>query len=453
MPEIFRPFPYQPPMIRHLRDHDEAALFVSPGMGKTACTLAALDDDMVNGISRGALIVAPIRVCAVTWPTQVARWKHSSWMRVAHLRTRAGVEAWNKGLADIYLVNPEMLPKVIPAIMEKRKEIPVDTLILDELSLFKNPSSVRAKALRSYLPLFRRRWGLTGTPVPNNYLDLFAQVRMLDEGRRLGRAYSHYRQTYFDSDYMGFKWTLKDGAKEAIDAKLSDLALVMLGDDWLDLPTCDTEDIEVAMPKEAKDAYKKLEKDLLLEMERSDIVAPSAASLMGKLLQMTSGRVYSEDKSVVHDIHDAKIKALLKLREKHGREPMLVLTQFVHEKEAVLRAIPGAREFDERDLGMWQRGEIRTWVANPASLSHGIDGIQLGGRIAVWTTLTWSNETYVQTNARLVRTGQSCETIIYRLICPGTVDDAVAAALRDKSDAQSGLLNALKALQMLHGKS
>ena len=97
----------------------------------------------------------------------------------------------------------------------------------------------------------------------------------------------------------------------------------------------------------------------------------------------------------------------------------------------------------------WQAGKIQTWVADPRSMSHGIDGIQKGGRIAVWMTLTWSNESYIQTNARIVRTGQSQESVIYRIVCPGTVDDAVAEALREKSNTQSGLLNALKALQAL----
>jgi hypothetical protein len=105
--------------------------------------------------------------------------------------------------------------------------------------------------------------------------------------------------------------------------------------------------------------------------------------------------------------------------------------------------------FDERDLPQWQAGEIMTWVADPRSLSHGIDGLQKSCRIAVWMTLTYSNETYLQTNARLIRTGQAAETIIYRLICPNTIDDAVAEALRTKSDTQSGMLNAVHALQKL----
>jgi hypothetical protein len=418
-------------------------------MGKTAVSLKVMEQRILNGQSRGALITAPVRVCSVTWPNQIRQWEHSTWMRIAHLRTPEGLKAWHEGTADIYLVNPEQLPKLVPLMFKKKKSVPVDTIIFDELSLAKNPTSKRFNALRPYLPLFfKERIGLTGSPVPNNYLDLFAQIRLLDDGERLGRSFSHYRQTYFTSDYMGYVWTINPGAKEIIDAKIADLCLVMLGDDYLDLPTCNTEDISITLPSEAKAAYKELEKELLLELEKSDVVALTMATLSNKLLQLTGGSIYGEEKIVNH-VHSAKIDALKALRKKHKKEPILVLTAFKHESARVLAEIKGAVMFHEDLIPAWQRGEIHTMVADPRSLSHGIDGLQVGGRIAVWFTLTWSQETYLQTNARLVRTGQSNETIIYRLICGGSIDDAVAAALREKSDTQSGLLNALKALQLL----
>lgn len=444
----FQPFPYQDAMIRWAEERPSFALFASPGLGKTAVTLKVLSERILGGQSRGALIVAPVRVCSVTWRNQAALWDHSAWMKVVLLRTPEGMKAWQDGSADIYLINPEMLPSLVPKMFKGRKTIPVDTLVIDEISTAKNPTSVRFKALRQYAHLFKERIGLTGSPVPNTYLDLFAQIRMLDDGTRLGRSFHHFRQTFFVSDYMGYKWDIREGSKERIDSKLADLCLVMLGDDYLDVPTCATEDIEVALPAEAKAAYKKLEKELLIQLEKSDVVALSAATLVMKLLQITSGSVYGDER-VVNHLHSAKIDALKKLRKKHGKEPMLILTAFKHEAARVLAEIPGARMFDEKDIPAWQRGEIHTWVSMPQSLSHGIDGLQVSGRIAVWMTLTYSSETYQQTNARLVRTGQSCNTLIYRMICKDTVDDAVCEALRVKGDTQSGMLNAIKALQML----
>jgi superfamily II DNA or RNA helicase len=450
MTETFRPFDYQIPMIEHLLANDRAALFVSPGKGKTVVTLTALDTLATIGQLKGALIVAPLRVCSITWPAQVARWAHTSWMRVANLRTAAGMQAWLDGSADIYLINSELLPNRLPQMFPKRKGFlpPVDTLVIDELSLAKNPQSKRFQALHKHLAAIPRRWGLTGTPIPNNYLDLFMQIKMLDDGQRLGRTFSDYKSDWFyPADYMGYSFKLQTGAKEQIDRRLADLALVMVGD-ASDLPASSIIDIPATMPADAAKQYRTLQKEMLAEIADGEITAPSAGVLVNKLLQLTSGAVYDEDRNVL-TVHDAKLDVLRDLLAKHKGEPVLVLCAFKHESARILNALPQARMFDEFQLAEWQAGKIPVWVADPRSLSHGIDGLQKSCRIAVWCSLTYSHETYVQTNARLVRTGQTAETIIYRIICPGTIDDAVAEALRDKSQTQSGMLHAVRALQRL----
>ena len=451
MSQTFKPFPYQIPMIDHLLENDRAALFVSPGKGKTVVTLTAIDALATLGQFRGALIVAPLRVCSITWPAQVERWSHTRWLRVANLRTAAGLKAWHEQSADIYLINSELLPNRLPLMFPKSKSFvcPVDTLVIDELSLAKNPQSKRFKALHKHLAAIDRRWGLTGTPIPNNYLDLFMQVKMLDDGSRLGRTFTAYRDAYFyPADYMGYTYKLVTGSKEAIDGKLADLALVMIGEDS-DLPASSVVDVPVTMPTEARRHYKTLEKEMLAEIAEGEITAPSAGVLVNKLLQITSGAVYDADRNVL-PVHTAKISTLRSVLDRHKGEPVLVLCAFKHESARVIEAIPGARMFNEADLGEWQAGKIPVWVADPRSLSHGIDGLQVSCRIAIWVSLTYSHETYVQTNARLIRTGQTAETLIYRLICAGTIDDAVAEALREKSDTQSGMLFAVRALQRMN---
>ena len=453
MTETFRPFDYQIPMVEHLLANDRAALFVSPGKGKTVVTLTALDTLATCGMLKGALIVAPLRVCSITWPAQVARWAHTSWMRVANLRTAEGLEAWLDGTADIYLINSELLPNRLPLMFPKRKTFtcPVDTLVIDELSLAKNPQSKRFKALHKHLGSIERRWGLTGTPIPNNYLDLFMQVKMLDDGKRLGSRFSDYKDDYFfPADYHGYTFKLVTGSKEKIDRRLSDLALVMVGDPT-DLPSSSIIDIPAAIPPAARRQYKTLEKEMLAEIADGEITAPSAGVLVNKLLQLTSGAVYDEDRNVL-PVHTAKLDALRGLLDKHKGEPVLILTAFKHESARIIAAIPEARMFDEMLLSEWQDGRIPVWVADPRSLSHGIDGLQKSCRIAIWCSLTYSHETYVQTNARLIRTGQTAETIIYRIIAPGTIDDAVAECLREKSDTQTGMLHAVRALQRMTGK-
>lgn len=491
----FKPFDYQTSMIDHLLDNHDACLFASPGLGKTVVTLTAISQLILEGAAKAALIVAPIRVCAITWPAQVARWDHTKWMRVANLRTREGQRAWELDDAEIFLINSEQLatvsritscrkcpgdddlcgchhgkvektyPGFVDQFIKGRKTIPTDLLVVDELSLAKNPSSARFNALRSYLhdipkldgkrdfiSPFKRRWGLTGTPAPNSYLDLFAQIRLIDGGKRLGSKFTPFQKQYFESDYMGFKWTIREGAKTKIDDAIADMALVRIGEDYLDLPTCNTIDIEVNLGPDAYRVYRVLEKQLLVELEDGEIEALSAAALTTKLLQITAGRVFDAEKGI-HSVHDVKIKALRAIRKSHPKEPLLVLTSYTHERDRILQEFPEARQFDERNLDEWQKGRIPMWVTDARSISHGIDGLQVGGRIAVWMTPTYSWETYTQTNARLVRTGQTSETIIYRILANNTIDQAVAEALRFKEEGHNGLMTAIKALQALKQNS
>jgi hypothetical protein len=472
---IFQPYDYQNLSLDWLRERDSGALFLSPGMGKSVVTATIMSERILEGRNKGFLVVAPLRVANCTWPEQIAHWDHTRWMRVANLRTPEGIQAWEDGSAEIYLINHEQLPTITRTVkgkestslgfvdkyIAKRKIIPVDGIVWDELSLCKNHASVRVNALRPYLfdvdlpsgkkfrSPFRCHIGLTGTPVAKDYRDLFAQVRLLDNGERFGKFVTHYVNKYFDSNKYTYEVKIKPGAKEIIDAKIADLALVMLGDEYLDVPTAATEDIEVALPAAARKVYETLEKELLVQLDTGEIAALSAAALTTKLLQITGGCAYDAERNI-HAVHDAKIDALKKLRKKLGpKEPLVVFVAYKHEYQRVLDAIPGARMFDEKDMKEWQAGKIHTWVANPASMSHGIDGIQVSCKTAVWFTLTWSNEKYLQSNARIIRMGQSYASTIYRILCADTVDGAIVESLRWKDEEQTGLLHALRFLQKL----
>jgi hypothetical protein len=487
---LFRPYDYQQEAMDWARDLDRFAFFLSPGMGKSVITATLMSERISEGRNRGFLIIAPLRVVTCVWGEQIAHWDHTRWMRVANLRTPEGIRAWEEGSADIYLINHELLPTITKNIkcrkcrgegcgnctdgfteqktlgfvdryIAKRKTLPVDGIVWDELSLCKNHASVRVNSIRPYLfdvdlpsgrkftSPFRTHIGLTGTPVAKDYRDLFAQVRLLDNGQRFGKFVTHFTRRYFDENKYSYSVTIKPGAKEEIDNKIADLALVMLGDDYLDVPTAATEDIEVELPAKARGIYEKLETELLVELETGEIAALSAAALTNKLLQITGGCAYSAD-GESHAIHDAKIDALKKLRKKLGpKEPLIVFVAYKHEYQRVLDAIPGSRMFDEKDLKDWQKGKIHTWVANPASMGYGLDGLQMSCKTAVWFTLTWSNERYLQSNARIIRTGQSYASTIYRILCKDTVDDAVVASLRWKDAEQTGLLHALRLLQKL----
>lgn len=413
------------------------------GLGKTVSTLTAINllYDMIE-ISR-VLIVAPKRVAEHTWPDEIRKWDH-----LQHLRCSVAVgtaaerrEALARD-ADIYVINRENVPWLVDEI--GRKPWPYDMVVLDELSSFKSHTAQRFKALRRVRGGMARVVGLTGTPTPNGLLDLWPQMYLIDEGKRLGRTFGGYRARYFDPDKRNrvqiWTWKPKPGAEEDIYRTIGDIALSMQAKDLLRLPERTDVDVPAALPAPARQAYERLERELVLQLPEGVVQASQAATLLNKLLQMAGGCAYGEDGAVV-PVHGAKLDALEDLVEQANGKPVLVYYGYRHERERIMERIPQAEDLDP---DRWCAGEQPVALAHPASCGHGLN-LQAGGSIMIWYSLPWSLELYEQANARLYRQGQTDPVRIYHLIASGTVDEQVKAALQRKAIGQTALLEALKA--------
>lgn len=450
--------------VKWLLDHDRAALFADMGLGKTSMVLLAGAHKIRNGEIRGMLVIAPLRVAVLQWPNEVAKWSRFRWMRVADLRTKQGVTDFKNGNAEIYTLNFEMIPKFCDEVLPDMnpEDYPVDCLVIDELSKAKNPSSKRIKVLRKFLDHFPFRWGLTGTPMPNGHMDLFAQIRLLDDGALFGKYITHFQKNFLkkENPYSQYSnWIIaSDDSRRVLERKLSTIALTLRASDYLRIPPTKVIDYEVSMNSSAQKHYKTFKKDLFLLLQKGGedfkSIAPIAGVLVRKLCQVTSGAVYGseENKGEYIELHDAKLKAIEAIRKEHPGEPILVATQFKHEQERILKYFGKSAEvFRSESIDRWNRKEIPILVAHPQSISHGLN-LQDGGRITIWTSLTYSREDYDQLNARLARTGQTQETYIYRIIIPGTVDDAIVETLRSKGENQQSLKNTLSNLTRLDRK-
>lgn len=525
---IFTPEEPQWRMIRHLDSTPAAFVCVGCGIGKSSATLYHLNQRFQNLDCKGVLIVAPIRVCNLTWPLEVRQWDQFRWMRVANLRTPHGRHAFLTGSAHIYLINYEALtsrtitvkkrrspthaelehiratgelpfgcmmspnrkkrgpitdyekaelrkgrlfpwlqfydevqkncPGFVEEYLEGRKDVPFCSIVFDESTKLKAPDNKGGNRLRRWLQAnadkVPNRIALTGTPAPNSLLDLFAQVRLLDDGKRLGPNFEMFKRTYFHTtDYMQYNWAPNANAKEAIEQRIADITITLRSSDWLkDVPDTVVEDVEIKMPDAMMRQYRDFEKELVLQLGTKDITAANAAALVTKLLQFTSGAVYDEDRKT-HDIHDLKIGALRKLK-KDVKTPLLVACIYQHEQERIRRAFPDARFFSDAKsetqqlalLEQWNQRKVPMLVAHPASVGHGLN-LQRGSSTMVWMSLTYSRELYEQMIARLARRGQHDVVTVYRLMCPGTADDAVATVLQEKRDTEQRLLSALMLLE------
>jgi len=444
----FKPYPYQDHTINKILELPKVGLLLDMGLGKTVCTLTAIDDLMFNSfeISK-VLVIAPKRVAEDTWMREIDKWDHLKHLRISKVlgTQKQRLEALNAA-ADIYVINRE---NVVWLVDLYKNSWPFDTVVIDELSSFKSNKSQRFKQLKKVTPLINRMIGLTGTPTPNGYLDLWSQLYLLDRGERLGKTIGGYRDRYFSpgrrNGYTVFDWDLKDMAEEAIQNKIKDICISMDAKDYLDLPERINNNVYVTMEPKAQQLYEELEKDLILKVDGEEITALTAATLTNKLLQMANGSVYNSDRDVIH-IHDGKLDALEEILE-FNQEPVLVFYNFKHDYNRLMERFKGLkpRKLEtSQDISDWNDGKIRLLLAHPASVGHGLN-IQAGGHVIVWFGLTWSLELYQQANARLDRQGQTKSVVVHHLITEGTVDEDVMKALERKETGQAALLEAVKA--------
>lgn len=453
----FIPWNYQQYAINHILDHEASGLFLDMGMGKTVSSLTAIDNLLFLGEASKILVIAPKRVAEDTWSTEVEKWDHLKHLRISKIlgTKKQRKEALYKD-ADIYITNRENVDWLVD---ECHKSWIWETVIIDELSSFKSSKAKRFRALKKVRPYFKRIIGLTGTPAPNSLIDLWPQIYLLDGGERLGRTITGYRERYFvpgqSNGYVVYNYNLRPGAEEAIHQKISDICISMMAKDYLDLPERIDNKIMIDLPKKAKDQYKELEKELIINLGAEDITASNAAVLTGKLLQMCNGAIYTEDKEVV-EVHDEKLNVLMDIIEAANGKPVLIFYSFKHDLIRIMEMLKknklkGQELKGQEDIKKWNNGEIPILLLHPASAGHGLN-LQYGGNIVVWFGLTWSLELYQQANARLHRQGQKETVIIHHIIAKGTVDEDVMAALSNKEINQNTLLNAVKARCKQHSE-
>lgn len=420
-------------------------LFLEPGLGKTVITLSAIWELMFDYFEIGkVLVIAPLRVAENTWTEELEKWDHLTFLRISKV---LGTEGERKAAlgepADIYVINRENV-----AWLSEHFEWDFDMLVIDELSSFKNPSSKRFKALKKKRPGIERVVGLTGTPSTNGLMDLWSEIYLLDQGRRLGRTISTYRADFFVPDrmngYIVYSYKPRPGAEDFIYSLLANLCISMKSHDFLQMPERLERDVKVKLSPKAKEKYKELEREMVARLEEQTIDAVNAAVLTNKLLQMASGAVYDETKKVA-ELHTVKLDALEDLIESANGKPVLIYYNYRHEKERIGKRFKEAYEIKTSDdIQAWNRGEIPIAIAHPASMGHGLN-LQHGGSTVIWFSLPWSLELYSQANARLWRQGQKNTVVIFRLLAEGTIDHDVLRALEKKDLTQENLMRAVKA--------
>lgn len=448
---IYTPHPYQNFATEHVLKNPYSGLFLDMGLGKTVSTLTAIDLLMFDTCEvNKVLVIAPLRVAQDTWTNESNKWDHLKHLRLSVVlgSERERKEAL-QAKADVYVINRENVAWLVGYY---QSAFPFDMVVIDELSSFKSAKAIRFKSLRMVRPKVKRVVGLTGTPAPNGLIDLWPQLFLLDQGERLGKTITGYRERYFTpgrrNGAVVFDCKLRTESEQAIYNKISDLCISMKAKDYLSLPERINLTIEVKFPAALQNKYDEFERDQVLALEDSeDISAINAAALSTKLRQFANGAIYDEQKNW-HEVHGLKIEALEELVEEANGQPVLIFYSFRHDLERISKALKTYKPRtlnSAADIADWNAGKIQVLLAHPASAGHGLN-LQAGGNIVIWFGLNWSLELYQQANARLYRQGQLKPVTIYHLVMVDTIDTKVFNVLDGKAETQDALMQAVRAI-------
>jgi SNF2 family DNA or RNA helicase len=453
-------FPYQQRAIEFQSSIKASALWLDMGLGKTVVTLTSIGYMLGAGYLKAVLIVAPIRVCRLVWRQEAMKWTHTQNLKFSLMTGDRDqrIRQLNQK-ADVYLVNYENLGWLAEALqtyfVSKDQQLPFDGIVFDEINKCKNSSTNRVKSLRKVMPHFKWRTGLTGTPASNGYKDLHGQYLVLDDGARLGTSKSQFETRWYKKDGPYKRVPYSDTA-DHIKQLIGDMTLEMSAADYNPLPDLIINDVLVELPDNLRAAYDRMEDELFIKLDSgTEVEMFNQASLTNKCLQFSNGAMYPvAGMPLWEPIHDLKLDALEDIIDEAGGQPILCSYAYRSDAERIMKRFAGIHPINltecksEKSLveamRRWKEGSCRLMIGHPASMGHGLDGLQATGHIVVWYGLTWSLDLYDQFNARIRRQGQGAPVICHRILCKDTLDQAQELALETKATTEAALRAAIK---------
>ena len=451
---FWEPHEYQKEAVKFLVEKGSAALWLDPGLGKTAVVLSAFRTLKLKGLAKKMLVIAPLRPVHGVWPPEAKKWEQFTDYSVGVLHGGAKAKVL-KQQHDIYVINFEGLGWLSSQL--NGKDWPFQILTVDEISYMKNTQTQRFKTIKPLLDKFDRRWGLTGSPAPNSLLDIFGPQLILDQGATFGPYISRFRTEYFfPSGYGGYEWKLQSDGEARIHAALAGKVLRMAALDHLDLPELTYNDIMVDLPPNARKLYDAFENNLTVELNSGNVTAVNAAVAVMKGQQIANGGSYLDDDGsgnarISTHLHDAKTEAVLDLVEELSGQPCIIGYHFAHDLERLKAAFPNAPIIGSGVVGHkldsiiddWNAGKTSVLLAHPMSAGHGLN-LQGTGHAVIWYSLTWSLEIYEQFIRRLWRQGQKNHIVVHHIMAKDTIDEAIMMAIRRKDKTQQTLLTAVR---------
>lgn len=445
-----------------LFERDHAIILAKVGFGKTAIACTLIKDLIAAGYAKRFLILAPKRVCTDVWPLELPMWAPRLTFSVV-----TGTPAERERLlkqGQVAIINFDNLQWLC------EQEWSFDGLLIDELSILKNPGVKRKKPKKNakgkrFAELFDRidefkyRYGMTGTFTSNGLEDCYGQCKIISD-KILGRSKGAFMQQYFYCTNPQFQeFEPRRGAYQQVMDRIKPWAYIADTERYeASLPPIHYVDVEVEMPEAARKAYAAMKRDLVVKFPDRNAVALNAAVVVGKLAQQSAGFVYRSWEEANPDkpgdfirfkdpirLSEHKLDALQALLDENQHEPTIVFYWYEEEREMLRERFPQVVVLNEHDdaVDRWNAGKIPILLMHPRSGGHGLN-LQHGGATIVWHTLPYSDDLYTQCNGRLHRGGQTKPVYVYHLMTRGAIDHKILGALRDKRSLSEFAMECLK---------
>lgn len=453
MPRDFTPRPYGELITNHILDNQRCNVWAGMGTGKTVSTLNAIDQLFIVEDSP-VLVVAPLRVARDTWKDEAAKWNHLSHLRVSPIvgNEKQRREAL-RARGDIYTTNFENLPWLVETMGDRWN---FQTVIVDEASKLSGfrlrQGTKRAKAFASVAHTKIKRYvNLTGTPSARGLTALWGQNWFVDRGARLGKSFEAFKSRWFRTSFDGYGLLPNEYAQEQIQKALADITIAIDARDWFDLHEPVVTNLYVDLPAKAAQLYRDMERKMFMELAGHEVEAFNAAAKTQKCLQIANGAAYvGEGAKDWEEIHDAKFDVLESIIEEACGMPVLCAYNFKSDAARLLKRFKGSVNLSTAEgLAKFKRGESPLGIAHPASMGHGIDGLQDVTNILAFFAMDWNLENRLQFIERIgatrqAQSGHDRPTFIYNILAKDTVDELVLERVTTKKEVEQILLDAMK---------
>ena len=446
-----KPFRIQKITAALLTMNPRAYVLNEMGTGKTRSAMYAIDYLLREGVINNVLIVAPLSTLSPVWDREIFEFFNHLSATVLH-GSRAQRIKCLREKHHIYVINHDGVGTILPELLEKG----IDAVLIDEVGAYRNKSTNRWKQMDKLVRQGRGvkyLWGMTGSPTPNDPTDAWGLAKLITPERAPKWFKEFQRKTM--TQLTQFKWIPRADANDHVYEMLQP-AVRYQRDDCVELPEVSYQDLELDPSKQVADTYKKMVGQLKIAFQEGQITAANEGVLFSKLLQISCGWVYTQNKGTVKLDNQTRVEECKNLiLDSQGK--VIVFCNFTHAAEGLYeritegtRKIPlpkegvelvtGATSKKERDrvFAGFQNDEYpRVIIAHPECMSHGLT--LTAASTIIWFTPTTSLETYMQANARITRPGQTHKGLILHLQST-PIERKVYNRLRQKAKVQGALL-------------